>query len=65
MCYNVGLVGEVTADSVQVSLPPVNQDTMQYIAGTRDDVGYFNRDAVEAVQQQQYSTNNGIYTVNV
>ncbi|CAG2249412.1 Rotatin [Mytilus edulis] len=54
-----GFKAETTTDTLQSSLPPVNQDT-PYIAGTRDDnVGYFNRDAIESVQQQQqYQQNN-------
>ncbi|XP_052063673.1 rotatin-like [Mytilus californianus] len=54
-----GFKAETTVDTLQSSLPPANQDT-PYIAGTRDDnVGYFNRDAIESVQQQQqYQQNN-------
>jgi hypothetical protein len=54
------LITNTTVDTLQCSLPPVNHDT-PYIAGTRDDnVGYFNREAIEIVQQQQYCQNNGI-----
>lgn len=53
-----GLITDTTVDTLQCSLPPVNHDT-PYIAGTRDDnVGYFNREAIETVQQQQYCQNN-------
>lgn len=52
-----GLITDTTVDTLQCSLPPVNHDT-PYIAGTRDDnVGYFNREAIETVQQQQYCQN--------
>jgi len=54
------LITDTTVDTLQCSLPPVNHDT-PYIAGTRDDnVGYFNREAIETVQQQQYCQNSGI-----